>query len=67
MEEIFLDMEMMTMTTLKMVKVMKVMDLTVIPMSKCMVGATYARRNAYQHRDAFGVAAVGKESCIPSV
>eukprot|EP00971_Amphidinium_carterae_P313444 6229019-Amphidinium_carterae.1 len=60
MEEIFLDLEVITMTT-------KAMDLMVLPMLRCTAGAIYARRHAYQHKNASGVAAVGKESCIPSV
>eukprot|EP00971_Amphidinium_carterae_P166362 3297048-Amphidinium_carterae.1 len=67
MEEIFLDMGVMTTTNLKTMMKTKGMDLMVIPMPKCTAGAIYARRDAYQHRSVSGVVAVGKESCIPIV
>eukprot|EP00971_Amphidinium_carterae_P315367 6268400-Amphidinium_carterae.1 len=65
MEEIFLDMEMMTMMILKMT--MKDSDHMIIPMPKCTVGAIYAERNAFPLRGVSGVAFVDRESCMPSV
>eukprot|EP00971_Amphidinium_carterae_P039226 771100-Amphidinium_carterae.1 len=66
MEEIFLDKEVMTMTNLKTMTKMTVTVLMVTPMSQCTAGAIYARRNACQHRSVYGVALVGRESCMPS-
>eukprot|EP00971_Amphidinium_carterae_P348787 6490672-Amphidinium_carterae.1 len=36
-------------------------------MSQCTAGVIYARRDAYQLRSAYGVALVGRKSCMPSV